>query len=179
MDYEFLDDFFVSPDEGQPEFVVSFKLSNSTFLSCLQIQEDDDDLEEIYESHPMMLMIKYKRTDLLGHPLCRALVRYKWTTVIDTLLFAELIPITFYYSLDNLFSISMSFTIVCLSDCLLPLCYTAQNHTTHWSYPICQTTQSILENHSKKIYANIFHPQYHDTRPDTEWDNQLHESIGL
>ena len=22
MDYEFLDDFFVSPDEGQPEFVV-------------------------------------------------------------------------------------------------------------------------------------------------------------
>ena len=45
------------------------------------MQEDDDDLEEIYESHPMMLMIKYKRTDLLGHPLCRALVRYKWTTV--------------------------------------------------------------------------------------------------
>ena len=26
-------------------------------------------------------MIKYKRTDLLGHPLCRALVRYKWATV--------------------------------------------------------------------------------------------------
>ena len=89
MDYESLDDFFVSPDEGQPEFVVSFKLSNSTFLSCVQIQEDDDDLEEIYESHPMMLMIKYKRTDLLGHPLCRALVRYKWTTVIDTLRLTE------------------------------------------------------------------------------------------
>ena len=52
------------------------------FPSRVQIQEDDDDLEEIYESHPMMLMIKYKRTDLLGHPLCRALVRYKWTTVM-------------------------------------------------------------------------------------------------
>ena len=28
MDYEFLDDFFVSPDEGQLELVVSYRLSH-------------------------------------------------------------------------------------------------------------------------------------------------------
>ena len=31
----------------------------------------------------------------------------------------------------------------------------------------------------KKIYVIIFHPQHHDTRPDTEWDNQLHNLRGL
>ena len=61
---------------------LKFLISTSYFVPRAQISEDDDDLEEIYESHPLMLMIKYKRTDLLGHPLCRALVRYKWTTVI-------------------------------------------------------------------------------------------------
>jgi len=29
-------------------------------------------------NHPLMLMVKEKRTNLLGHPLCQALVRHKW-----------------------------------------------------------------------------------------------------
>lgn len=34
MDYEFLDDFFVSPDEGQMELVVSYRLSH--IFDCFQ-----------------------------------------------------------------------------------------------------------------------------------------------
>ncbi|XP_071749523.1 transient receptor potential cation channel subfamily A member 1 homolog [Lepeophtheirus salmonis] len=32
----------------------------------------------IKNNHPLMLMVKEKRVDLLGHPLCMALVRLKW-----------------------------------------------------------------------------------------------------
>ena len=59
--------------------------------------------------------------------------------------------------MDSLFSISMSFTTVCLSNSLLASCYTAQNHTTLRSCPICQTTQSILKNHSKDLCNHFTH----------------------
>ena len=65
FDYEFLDDFFLAPDGGEPELVI----------------DNDESIEEIHESHPLKLMIYHQRTNLLGHPLARALVRYKWTTV--------------------------------------------------------------------------------------------------
>ena len=31
-------------------------------------------------NHPLMLMVKEQRTNLLGHPLCMALVRHKWNS---------------------------------------------------------------------------------------------------
>ena len=45
------------------------------------MSEDDYDDEEMYASHPLKLMIRHQQTELLSHPLCRALVRYKWTKV--------------------------------------------------------------------------------------------------
>ncbi len=33
---------------------------------------------ELKENHPLMIMVREKRTALLGHPLCMALVRHKW-----------------------------------------------------------------------------------------------------
>ena len=45
------------------------------------MSENDYDDEEMYASHPLKLMIRHQQTELLSHPLCRALVRYKWTKV--------------------------------------------------------------------------------------------------
>ena len=47
----------------------------------MQMCEDDYEDEDMYASHPLKLMIRHQQTELLSHPLCRALVRYKWTKV--------------------------------------------------------------------------------------------------
>ena len=47
----------------------------------VQMCEDDYEDEDMYASHPLKLMIRHQQTELLSHPLCRALVRYKWTKV--------------------------------------------------------------------------------------------------
>ena len=43
--------------------------------------EEEYEEEDMYASHPLKLMIRHQQTGLLSHPLCRALVRYKWTKV--------------------------------------------------------------------------------------------------
>ena len=80
MDYEFLDDFFLATATEATELEVrtAHKYKNY-FFSDEQIDEEDYDSQEMYDSHPLKLMIKHQQTELLSHPLCRALVRHKWT----------------------------------------------------------------------------------------------------
>ena len=119
------------------------------------MQEDDDDLEEIYESHPMMLMIKYKRTDLLGHPLCRALVRYKWTTVKN---------VNYKTNSNNIFFITV-WPICFLFQRYLLLCFYRTlyflhvvQHKTSWPIRIIENVKQpkVIFNPRLKEYAHMY-----------------------
>ena len=37
-----------------------------------------DSASDLKRNHPLMIMVNEKRTDLLGHPVCMALIRNKW-----------------------------------------------------------------------------------------------------
>ena len=37
-----------------------------------------DSASDLRRNHPLMIMVNEQRTDLLGHPVCMALIRYKW-----------------------------------------------------------------------------------------------------
>ena len=37
-----------------------------------------DSASDLKRNHPLMMMVNEQRTDLLGHPVCMALIRYKW-----------------------------------------------------------------------------------------------------
>ena len=48
----------------------------------------------VQHNHPLNLMVREKRTELLGHPLCRALVRHKWNKFGQLAFYLNLV----YYS---------------------------------------------------------------------------------
>ena len=137
-------------------------------------------MEEIYESHPMMLMIKYKRTDLLGHPLCRALVRYKWTTVIVPFKFhithsnnilLQFGQIVFYFNVIYYCVFIGLFTGFMLNSTKPHDPLELSNMSNNPKYTFLRTT--------RKIFVNIFYPQHHHTRPDIERDHQPHDLRGV
>eukprot|EP00094_Tigriopus_californicus_P006606 TCALIF_06362-PA protein Name:"Similar to trpa-1 Transient receptor potential cation channel subfamily A member 1 homolog (Caenorhabditis elegans)" AED:0.12 eAED:0.12 QI:8/0.6/0.31/0.93/1/1/16/267/1355 len=98
FNYELLDDAYGLLEDNEDD-LVSFKLDNGELAH--QIRESEWINNEIWDenhrllpeaqpysksstilklNHPLMIMVKEKRTSLLGHPLCMALVRHKWNS---------------------------------------------------------------------------------------------------
>ena len=102
MDYEFIDDTYsvmkdiTADDDSDDEDILSFNDTEVHFvckvLSCLTIIKVWDERgrllpnsepytkssNAIKKNHPLNIMAREMRAELLGHPLCMALVRYKW-----------------------------------------------------------------------------------------------------
>ena len=107
VDYTLLDDTFVMPkgeaESGDPEGgekrvlwledrqkLQSKKESAEEMLEeksksvkkTWKLNQDaiayTDSASDLKRNHPLMMMVNEQRTDLLGHPVCMALIRYKW-----------------------------------------------------------------------------------------------------
>ena len=82
MDYEFLDDTYsiFSDVDMEDENGEERKVWNEKGGLVHNAQPYDLSSNEVMRNHPLNLMVASQRTDLLGHPLCMALVRHKWNT---------------------------------------------------------------------------------------------------
>ena len=106
------------------------------YLCSHQMLEDDYEDEDMYASHPLKLMIRHQRPELLSHPLCRALVRYKWTKV------RRYYIIILHTTSDMVSSLgkSCSTSTWCTTVSLLASSPTSwsllSGPTTHWSWPV-------------------------------------------
>ena len=109
MNYEFLDDSY-SALNGEEENILTNddrevcnweKYTYSKTIQIWQLPERQEKLQlyfnspdEVQQNHPLNIMAKEKRAELLGHPLCRALVRHKWNNFGQYVFYFNLI----YYS---------------------------------------------------------------------------------
>lgn len=83
FNFEFVDDSYISYGNGS-------EVDSLTSGSTLESPYDEDgrllDHSELYthesrdlkKNHPLMLMVKYKRLNLLNHPVSISLVKHKW-----------------------------------------------------------------------------------------------------
>ena len=85
MDYEFLDDTYsvlseVDLDDENGGAGEENEVWDERGRLLSNAKPYDLSSNEVTRNHPLNLMVASQRTNLLGHPLCMALVRHKWNT---------------------------------------------------------------------------------------------------
>ena len=91
MNFEFIEDTYNYQKKSENNFTIKlpFEVLDADYLhfteqSKQHILEDGfedpytPDFQLVKRNHPLMIMADYSRHDLLRHPLCLSLVRYKW-----------------------------------------------------------------------------------------------------
>ena len=82
MEFEFIDDAYSvlndPSDDNDEDKLDDSDVWDETGHLLSSSQPYSKSSNEIQKNHPLNIMAQEMRTDLLGHPLCMALVRYKW-----------------------------------------------------------------------------------------------------
>ncbi|XP_070568396.1 transient receptor potential cation channel subfamily A member 1 homolog isoform X2 [Ptychodera flava] len=82
FEYDFMDDMFTNWRHDDPISDAMSSKSDSVFEEDGSLkpaaQPYSKDAMVLKKNHPLMIMVRSKREELLGHPLCISLLRHKW-----------------------------------------------------------------------------------------------------
>ncbi|XP_069174847.1 transient receptor potential cation channel subfamily A member 1 homolog isoform X4 [Procambarus clarkii] len=82
FNFEFVEDTYTCHNGSDTDSINSISTFEPPFDEEGQLAEDAEpysqDTRELKNNHPLMLMVKYKRLNLLAHPVSISLVKHKW-----------------------------------------------------------------------------------------------------
>ena len=83
FNFDLIDDSYINPGTGSDvDSMTSASTNESPYDEDGQLLDHADlyinDFRELKKNHPLMLMVKYKRLNLLNHPVSISLVKHKW-----------------------------------------------------------------------------------------------------
>lgn len=81
FNFELIDDSYTLPYNDVTSIASSVSLESPFDEDGVLLEEAEPytgEARELKENHPLMLMVKYKRLNLLSHPVSITLVKHKW-----------------------------------------------------------------------------------------------------